>query len=166
MEKLNRYICMDCKCSFTKLEKIKLHCGQQKHGWADTKPKLVAKQGRFLAGSIGVDSGTVMIADPCYLIGKNNLTDDHGWDNVCNQLSESNHNPIGFTLRGFGGGIISPTHHGDGEYPVYITFDADGRPTKMEVIFSRNTTQKDQDKFIEYNYVVSEDIQKRMNEIS
>ena len=117
---------------------------------------------RELVGRIGVDSGSIMIIDPCYLndplrwnpeklekMAK--VHEDKGEDRMAkntyrlakekrelqNLISnwpqycmESTHDP-----RAYASGIITPTRNGDGEYPVYVTKDKEGRVKKMEIIF-------------------------------
>ena len=120
---------------------------------------------RELVGEIGVDSGQVFIVDPCYLndplrwnpkkmlqfakehekkgedrmaansyrLAKEktelqNLIKD--WSAVCKDSEQAKHEP-----RMYASGIISPTRHGDGGFPVYVHRDDEGRVKKMEIIF-------------------------------
>lgn len=120
---------------------------------------------RELVGEIGVDSGSVIIIDPGYLTDpsrwdiknllrlareqedKNEfphasntkrLAREKGelqnmilnWNKFCLDAQDSDHKP-----RKYAGGVITPTRHGDGGYPVYVTKDDEGRVKKMEVIF-------------------------------
>ena len=117
---------------------------------------------REFVGTCGVDSGSILIIDPCYLNeakrwnperleklakeykdkGDNfqfvntmrlakekrqlqNMCFD--WKAYC---EESNHEP-----REYASGVISPTRHGDGGFPVYVHRDKDGNVKKMEIIF-------------------------------
>jgi hypothetical protein len=117
---------------------------------------------RELVGEIGVDSGQVIIIDPGYLNDPKRwnpkrlleLAEEHfekqeynmghntkrlakekqelqnmilNWPEFC---KESTHEP-----REYAGGVISPTRHGDGGYPVYVTRDKEGRVKKLEVVF-------------------------------
>ena len=52
-------------------------------------------------------------------------------------LSEEGHGNLGRGKADQGGlGFVSQTHHGDGEFPVYLHFkQGENRPYKMEVIF-------------------------------
>ena len=120
---------------------------------------------RELIGKIGVDSGLIMIVDPCYLndvmrwnpkkileiaeemekkgeyerahnsrrIAKEktelqNISSN--WDQFCSDREIVKNEPTAYAS-----GIVTPTRFGDGEYPVYITKDSDGRVQKMEIIF-------------------------------
>jgi hypothetical protein len=80
---------------------------------------------RILIGHIGVDSGQVMIGDPCYLDKFNN--DD--WDG---KRAKPDQEDFDFSYAGacqaslVGGGplgkflsVVSSTAYGDGIYPVY-----------------------------------------------
>lgn len=117
---------------------------------------------REYIGTCGVDSGSILIIDPCYLndakrwnpaklvklaeeykkkgedtssvncrrlaTEKNQLQNIlFDWKAYCN---ESNHEP-----REYAGGVISPTRHGDGGFPVYVHRDKEGRVKKMEIVF-------------------------------
>ena len=77
-------------------------------------------------GHIAVDSGTVMVADPCYWIGKpeqkwtdfvEEISDDLACGNYHRCLFENEHDGKGIVIDGFGG---------DGYYPVYIETAKDG----------------------------------------
>lgn len=120
---------------------------------------------REYVGEVGVDSGSVMIIDPCYLndtkrwnpakmlegadkaekegnypmsanlqrLGLEktelqNITLD--WDKYCNDPKVQKYQPMEYA-----GGVISPTRHGDGGFPVYVHRDKEGRVKKMEIIF-------------------------------
>ncbi len=120
---------------------------------------------REFVGTIGVDSGSVMIVDPCY------FNDPMRWNpKLISEMAIQNEkegnirmasnsrriakektelqNIIGnwnnfcadsakanFQPREYAGGVISPTRNGDGEYSVYVTKDKDGNVKKMEIQF-------------------------------
>ena len=75
---------------------------------------------RIKIGSVGVDSGTLLIGDPCYCFAD----DDLG----------AAFSGIGTGLHGEavlpgGMGVISSTGYGDGVYPVYVeTIEDDWGP--------------------------------------
>ena len=120
---------------------------------------------RILIGKIGVDSGSVMIIDPCYLNDAQRwnpsnllkMAEEHlakgeidranhtkrfaqektelqnvtaNWSGFCEDAKQADHKP-----RPYASGIVSPTRNGDGEFPVYATFDAEGRVKKLEIVF-------------------------------
>ena len=109
-----------------------------------------------LIGHCGVDSGMIMIIDPCYLhdvhryvkllpdmIKKNkderaqsfykrkqeaiNITEN--WKNVCKD-QEKNSEP-----KEYASGVLSHTRGGDGSFPVYAYFDKENRVKKLEIVF-------------------------------
>lgn len=86
-------------------------------------------------GSIGVDSGQVMIVDPCYV-----LKDDFAYggsptggmyDETC-RLTVGQPTHHGATTFG---GFATSTYHGDGQYPIYADVDSDGRILRMTIEF-------------------------------
>ena len=105
----------------------------------------MTKKGRYFVGGLGVDSGTIFVGDPCYITGNKSLCSDdqskiYQEPRPCMLKSDFKKNRFGeFTDVG----IITDTNYGDGHYPCYITYDADGSPTKLEVIFTRNVSDTD-----------------------
>lgn len=84
-------------------------------------------------GFVAVDSGQVMVADPCYI--KSFVNDEFGF------ATETEDEPYTFSYTGacsatlnkqYGGelgnrqGVASATAYGDGVYPVYQVRDRDG----------------------------------------
>ena len=100
------------------------------------------KKGRFFVGSVGVDAGLVWVGDPCYIKDHPELYDQSKWMDFCDNIRD--------LPREKYGGVCTHTNWGDGEYPVYVTFDSDGSPAKLEVVFTRMTTDRDESKGIEY----------------
>jgi len=73
-----------------------------------------------LIGHIPVDSGQMMLIDPCYILADNNTKDEK-----LNKLYES---CIDVTCSDamagtIDGGAVSSTGYGDGSYPVYVEYD-------------------------------------------
>lgn len=96
-----------------------------------------------LVGNIAVDSGQIMIVDPCYL---------NDW--VANEYTDFEQPPTGkfdyngactatVTRKGFGIlsnkycglAAVSSSGYGDGEYPVYATRNSDGRIIRLTIEF-------------------------------
>ncbi len=120
---------------------------------------------REFVGKIGVDSGSVMIVDPCYFHDPTHwdpqqiiqIATEEAKNGDCKTAINSMRlakektelqNIIGnwdnvcidaekanFEPREYAGGVISPTRNGDGEYCVYVTRDRDGKIKKMEIEF-------------------------------
>ena len=66
---------------------------------------------RIKIGECGVDSGTLMIGDPCYCF------DDEDRDAV---FSEIGTGLFGTAHLPFGTGVVSSTGNGDGVYAVFV----------------------------------------------
>ena len=87
-------------------------------------------------GAIPVDSGTLMISDPCYAV--ENVTghghNSNAWREFCemmaqNKIDDEGHMAVkfGHVITGFGG---------DGFYPVYVKRDELGNVTELRVKFA------------------------------
>jgi len=108
--------------------------------------RQVAKDGRWFVGSCDVDSGQIYVVDPCYIKHHKSLHADENWEEFCTQrFPDGQQQPA----KEMCSGVVSSTYFGDGSYPVYVTIQ-DGAPKKMEIIFTRNTTQRDEDKEMQY----------------
>lgn len=80
-------------------------------------------------GYIGVDSGTIMVVDPCYVIP------DELWSDSCHEFDDKK----GFDKRYAemaDGGIHILTAHGDGSYAVEALRDSRGVITEIRVRFN------------------------------
>lgn len=73
-------------------------------------------------GYVDIDSGTIMIADPGAAHG---VMKDKDWPAVCRLLDEKTGEPGTPPHPGkFCGGVATPTHYGDGRFPVLAVFAA------------------------------------------
>jgi len=79
-------------------------------------------------GGFGVDSGQVIIMDPCYIDGhwkKDGKTGMYGggtYEDCCNLiLSKKKYGELKYASGHKGLGVVSTTGFGDGYYPVYAT---------------------------------------------
>ena len=121
----------------------------------------MVEKGRYFVGGLGVDSGTIFVGDPCYITSNKALC--HGRTNDCKADCEKCANqqkiyqePTPHQLKSdwrknrFGDytdvGIMTGTNYGDGHFPCYITYDAKGSPTKLEVLLNRNVRDSDYQK--------------------
>ena len=111
-----------------------------------TKKKIVRRQ----IGVVGVDSGQLLICDPCYinsewnqgkqeaikyetnLLKKKEKKHSFSYGGCCN-ASWGNHQ-LHYKAGHAGVGVAFPSGYGDGLYPVFGYFNADGRCTRVEVI--------------------------------
>ena len=93
-------------------------------------------------GFVGVDSGQVMVGDPCYLSdwaddefasdGDRREPYDYSYSGACNAtLSDIGGGELGRNLS-----VASRTYWGDGIYPVYQVLDGDGEVAGLFVDFS------------------------------
>ena len=84
-------------------------------------------------GSIHVDAGLCWVGDPCYVLGDNASSKVTDWGEFCGKLhggGETHSNPLGE-----GTGIAISTGYGDGEYPVYIRKNSEGRVAEIRIVF-------------------------------
>jgi len=89
---------------------------------------------RKLIGHIGVDSGQMMLSDPCY-VTDDSFTDDRSngldigenregpyplnYEGACNaSMSKDNAGVLG----DYGAAVVCATGYGDGSYPVYVEY--------------------------------------------
>jgi len=100
------------------------------------------KKGRYFVGSVGVDAGIVWVGDPCYIKHHPEIYDETKWNDFCVKLD----NLPGEICQG----VCTSTNWGDGKYPVFVSFGKDGSPTKLEVVFTRMTSEKDEANTIQY----------------
>lgn len=80
-------------------------------------------------GMCGVDSGTLMIVDPCYVlpdkIGEVATEKSYTYDKFLDDIGGDQFKQI--LASGIGGtGVISSTGFGDGNYPVYAKIVDEG----------------------------------------
>ena len=107
------------------------------------------RPGRELIGTIGVDAGMCYLGDPCYIahtpLGHTgDDPDDTHWREFLHGISDpdtdymSSHAnvmgalPSGFPIRA---GVCVHTGWGDGEYPVYVTRNKEGRIASVTIEF-------------------------------
>lgn len=111
-------------------------------------PDITNKTLRFI-GYVGVDSGQVMITDPCYLADwkADDFTEqgdrlDYSYSGACNAtLGENGGNAIGSGTQG----VASRTAYGDGCYPVYQILSRDGTVEGLFVDFNGIVEGEDDD---------------------
>lgn len=95
-----------------------------------------------LVGHIGVDSGQVMLLDPCYLDDwkgnefADNRPGEFSYAGACTAtLSDKGYGELNFAMGHSGVAFACGTRWGDGTYPVYAEFDKDGRVTSLTIDF-------------------------------
>ncbi len=92
----------------------------------------MARLKRESVGFIGVDSGSVLLGDPCYWLSRPDYL----------RLIDGEHGVITFD-NGVGKGVWSDTGYGDGEYEVFVTKNRHGRTVKLEAVFIERGDQFD-----------------------
>jgi len=103
------------------------------------------KPNRKQIGVVGVDSGQIMVTDPCYLESEwireekydvSERTHAYSYNGACAEtLSPEGGGQLNYILGHPGAGVVASSGYGDGEYPVFATYNEDGRIVKLEVIF-------------------------------
>ena len=96
-----------------------------------------------LVGHCGVDSGQVWIGDPCYVMDDPFLGDEPtgGMYDECCRMTLSDEKAGEAAL-----GVASATNYGDGSYPVYVTYDRNGRPLSLRLAFACADEDEDEDR--------------------
>ncbi len=75
-------------------------------------------------GTINVDSGQMMLVDPCYVMGDSRYPEDKGAD--YSDLLAAYGNDHNVNTIEFSNGIVSSTGYGDGSYDVFIKTSDEG----------------------------------------
>ena len=91
-----------------------------------------------LVGTCGVDSGQLLLTDPCYLpefkqdeFQKDEPSSDYSYNGCCHATSGTV--PAGPVGIGYSG-VATATGYGDGTYPVYAKLDG-GRVRAVMAVF-------------------------------
>jgi hypothetical protein len=96
----------------------------------------MSKTTKVKIGSCGVDSGQLLIIDPCYL---SNWKDGEFPSKDGNDYNAVSELTIGNKFGEHKGGVVSETGYGDGRYPVIATIADEGkwgkRIKKIEIKF-------------------------------
>jgi hypothetical protein len=109
----------------------------------------MSKKKTFLAGRAMVDSGTVYVGDPGYLVDAESEDSTPGnpvplgWDEYVSNYYDGKHGaadgdaPTGVAQEpiGKGLGIAVKSGHGDGIYPVFVTLADDGTVESLMISF-------------------------------
>lgn len=102
----------------------------------------INRTGTVLIGHVGVDSGQLMVCDPCYIKADDWADESFAPANAVNGKYPFNYNgACGATLSDesagelgtFGTGVAFASGWGDGNYPVYATY-IDGRIARVEIV--------------------------------
>jgi len=80
---------------------------------------------KTLIGYCGVDSGQILLVDPCY------VEDGLNYDRVCDVAQGDNVN------KESARGVVTCTRYGDGVFPVIATGDPQS-PDSVTILFTKN----------------------------
>ena len=89
-------------------------------------------------GAVGLDSGTILVVDPCYVLHKQELPDVFGtsWEDFVRSNIVGSHGewPESKALDG-DMGVVIHSPHGDGVFPVWGRIDEHGRVMEIRILF-------------------------------
>jgi len=93
-------------------------------------------------GNFAVDSGQVMVIDPCYVwpddFTPNGDPTGGPYDAACRITLSKNYGQIA-------GGFVTSTLYGDGYYPIYAEVNEHGRIVRMVIDFAPYDSEDDED---------------------
>jgi len=94
-------------------------------------------------GVVGVDSGTLWLSDPAYVLHKDKPPKDIGkdWDDLVKTF-EGGYHQYKYDKGHDGLGVSVSTGYGDGTYPVYVDQDENKRIKSVTVEFINNKEGK------------------------
>ena len=108
--------------------------------------KTAVSQDVEFVGHVSVDSGQVMVIDPCYVLdGAHDEAPEYdpsdgkvcGYGHPCEvTLSDKRHGE--FMAKGFASAVASSSGYGDGNYPVYAVKNEDGRVVELTIYFDED----------------------------
>lgn len=84
-------------------------------------------------GITGVDSGQLLLTDPCYV----NDTDTFDYDKMC-LWDNTKKSKILINKNGAEVGVVMKTQVGDGVFPVYARYDKKGELLKIEILVNQD----------------------------
>ena len=91
-----------------------------------------------LAGYCGVGSGQIMVIDPCYAFMDDYSDKASNYRNVC-EVSKSDNGYGEFPLPANGYhfpiGVVTSSGYGDGNYPVFVDINEEGRIVELRICF-------------------------------
>ena len=91
--------------------------------------------GKFVkVGSVAVDSGQIMLIDPCYI--KADFESEFNAPPALNYAGACRASLSEDKCGEFGGlGFCTSSGYGDGLYPVYVKYDTSGRIAEVKIKF-------------------------------
>lgn len=98
-----------------------------------------AKTRRVKIGTVGIDTAQLYLGEPCYVIDTEIGKSD--WGEFLDKLQPED--ALWWTVMGkigtreFPAGMVVKTGYGDGEYPVEVTLNKEGRVASVTITFIR-----------------------------
>lgn len=86
-----------------------------------------------LIGYCAVDSGQIIIVDPCYVLNGKKDHDDKKYERVCTATDGGPNEFLASGIAGFG--VATSTNTGDGSYPVYANMTKDNQVKSLTIEF-------------------------------
>ena len=83
-------------------------------------------------GVVGVDAGILCIHDPCYIKHDGEQKELNDYETLIKNLGQ--HRQLNYDVGHAGLGVVFQSGYGDGTYPVFATFNEEGRIMKVEVV--------------------------------
>lgn len=106
-----------------------------------------------LVGHCGVDSGQIMLSDPCYVKDFRDEMSEGGkfegdlpepypytYNGACSATLQGD---LGGGQLGKSMGVVVSSGYGDGIYPVYVTHTSDGRVATATIVFVSDDEDED-----------------------
>jgi len=92
------------------------------------------------AGTVGVDSGQIMIVDPCYITNEfDNNNGSQEWDPAAHSGQLNYQGVSAVSLAEIYGqancAVVSSSGYGDGVYPVEVRLNEDNRVIELRIRF-------------------------------
>lgn len=99
------------------------------------------------AGTINVDAGCVMVGDPCYTQGRDASSAVGTWQEFLERTwpesfgAAAEHGPhvqlsdVAPAIGEAGVGVVVSAGYGDGQYPVFVRRNEEGRVAELRVVF-------------------------------
>lgn len=92
-------------------------------------------------GKVGVDSGQLMVCDPCYIgsewkkteYGETDDTSEFSYAGICAGTLKQGFTQSNFKMGHAGAGVAFSSGYGDGCYPVYARCNSDGRIVEVKI---------------------------------
>lgn len=108
---------------------------------------MIDRYGATKIGYCSVDSGQIMIVDPCYVVGRGADNSEEDYDRIC-EVTLDNQSEVKCAGPIFEGhAIASGTLYGDGRYPVWAEVDSNGRVRSLTIDFDPESYEDEEDDY-------------------